>query len=51
MTLEELKKKYGTDSINLMINRLMIAVPLSPHAYKIYEELKRDLKSVLNSIP
>jgi hypothetical protein len=48
MTVEELKKKYGTNCINMMINHLMVKVPvLSPYELRIYEELKTDIKDLL----
>ncbi len=47
MTLTEFKLKYGTESVNLMIGHLMARVELSPHALRVYEELKRDISSLL----
>ncbi len=47
MTLTEFKLKYGTESVNLMINHLLVRVELSPYALKTYEELKRDISSLL----
>jgi hypothetical protein len=47
MTLTEFKLKYGTEGVNLLINHLMIRVELSPYALRTYEELKRDIYSLL----
>lgn len=49
MNLKEFKKKYGTDSVNLMINELLIRTQVSPYMLKQYEELKRDIKDLLNN--
>ena len=49
MTLAELKKKYGSDSIILMIDHLLHKVELNPHSQAIYTELKNDLKSLLSN--
>lgn len=49
MTLEEFKKKYGTETVNLMINHLLARVHMSEFALKEYSELKKDITLLLTS--
>ncbi len=51
MTLEEFKKKYGTDTVGLMIDRMLFAMAtkqvLSAYEYRLVDELKADIKALL----
>lgn len=51
MTLEEFKKKYGTDTVGLIIDELLFRMatkrPMSTLELRQIEELKSDINKLL----
>lgn len=47
MSIEDFRKKYGTEAVILMIDHLLYKVTLSPYAAAQYDELKQDLRALL----
>ena len=47
MTLEEFRKKYGTESVQLIIASLASRCQLSPHMVAVIDELRADLNALL----
>ena len=49
MTIEELKKKYGTATISILLRRLASNVNISPFLAKEVEQISKDLESALEN--
>lgn len=51
MTLQDFKKKYGTDTLNLLIDHLVGRIAtkstLSDYDWRVIAEMKQDLKELL----
>lgn len=48
VTLEDFKKKYGTETVNIFLTNLLDQIPeLHPVLKELYAELQKDLNDLL----